>query len=119
MGTGTLLPSRENNALEDLFALGGVSSFKGYRNSFFRSRAYGFSECMLEWQAISSTAFQAFYQPGIYRARSPEHGWKKVYSYGLGISQYRERWNISIYYARNSNASFLEGLLHLNVKTVF
>lgn len=118
-GTGTLLPSRENNALEDLFALGGVSSFKGYRNSFFRSRAYGFSECMLEWQAISSTAFQAFYQPGIYRARSPEHGWKKLYSYGLGISQYRERWNISIYYAMNSNASFLEGLLHLNVKTLF
>jgi outer membrane protein assembly factor BamA len=118
-GAGTLLPSRENHELEDLFSLGGVDSFKGYRNGFFRSRAYGYSECMLEWQAANSTAFQAFYQPGIYRARAPEHGWKEINSYGLGISQYRDRWNISIYYAMNLESSFLEGLLHLNVKTLF
>lgn len=119
MEASTLLPSKNNYAIEDLFSLGGADSFKGYRNSFFRSRAYGYSECLLEWQAISSTAFQIFYQPGLYRARSPEHGWKRIYSYGLGISQYRDRWNVSIYYAMNSQTSFLDGLLHLNVKTLF
>lgn len=119
MNMGTLLPKNRDFAIDELFELGGVESFKGYRKGFFRSRAYGWSECLFEWQAVSETAFQIFYQPGIYRARTPEHGWKKIYSYGLGLSQYRDRWNISIYYALRPDASFLEGLLHLNVKTLF
>lgn len=119
ISSGALLPVKRDFAIENLFELGGVESFKGYRKGFFRSRAYGWSECLFEWQTVSETAFQIFYQPGIYKARSPEHGWKDVYSYGLGLSQYRDRWNISIYYALHSAAPFLEGLLHLNVKTVF
>ena len=112
------LPSQDY-PLMDLMDLGGVETLKGYRKAFFKTRAYGFTEFQLEWQSKTNTSFLIFYQPALYRARFPEHGWKSVYSYGLGIAQYRERVQFSIYYALNPGVSFLDALLHFSVKTLF
>ena len=115
----TLFPTDKKFKAEDLFYIGGVQSFKSLRPDFFKTRAYGFAECALRFTGLPLTAFEIFYQPGLYRAQSPEHGWKEIHQYGLGIIQYRKTFAISVYYAKQKEFSFSEGLLHLGVKVLF
>ncbi len=117
--TGTILPTNRKYGLEDLYSLGGIESLKGYRPAFFRTRAYGATELDLQWQGLSQTAFHLFFQPALHRARNPEHGWMDTYSYGFGLTQYRESWSVSLYYAMNKGGDPLNGLLHLGVKSLF
>ncbi len=116
---GTVLPTNEKFSAAELYPLGGIELLKGYRYGFFRSRAYGVTEMNLSWRALSHTAIQAFFQPALHRARAPEHGWIDTYSYGIGLTQYRESWNVSLYYALNAEADILDGLLHFGVRTLF
>jgi outer membrane protein assembly factor BamA len=116
---GTLLPTGKDYELEDLYSLGGINDIKGYRPGFFRSRAYGATEADLQWQGLPKTAFHLFFEPALHRARAPEHGWADTYSYGLGLTQYRESWSISLYYALHKGSDPLGGLLHFGVKSLF
>jgi outer membrane protein assembly factor BamA len=116
---GTILPTNKDYGLEDLYSLGGIDNLKGFRPGFFRSRAYGATEMDLQWQGLPKTAFHLFFQPALHRARSPEQGWVDSYSYGLGLTQYRESWSVSLYYAMNKGEDPLNGLLHLGVKSLF
>ncbi len=116
---GTLLPTSEHFSAKDLFLLGGANSWKGFRPNFLRTRAFGNAEYAVSFQGIPHTAIEAFYQPGIYRHLAPAHGWKTEHQYGLGITQYRSSFSISVYYALRPRLSFEEGLLHLSVKTLF
>ena len=71
---GTLLPSSGAFAREDLFALGGINSFKGMMYGFARTRAYGFSQAALLWQDGYDLSIELFYQPGLYRRMRPWMG---------------------------------------------
>lgn len=116
---GTLLPTDRNFDRSELFSLGGMDNLKGYRPGFFRTRAYGISEMDLQWRAIEKTAFHGFFEPALYRAQAPDHGWANSFSYGLGISQYRGYWSFSLFYALHQGAEPLDGLLHFGVKALF
>lgn len=116
---GYLYPTNADFAANDLFSLGGVHSWKGFRPEFLKTRAYGNAEFALRYQGLARTAFEAFYEPGLYRGRYPEHGWIAEHQYGLGIVQYRDSFSVSIYYALRPGVSLEEGLLHLGVKTLF
>ena len=96
-----------------------MTDLKGFRNGFFRTRAYGIAEMNLQWRALESTAFHLFFEPALHRARTPAHGWEDSYSYGVGISQYRGYWSFSLYYALRNGKDPLDGLLHFGVKTLF
>lgn len=116
---GTLLPTDGSFTRADLFSLGGIESLKGYRPGFFRTRAYGVTEADLQWRALERTAFHVFFEPSLHRALPPGHGWVDTYGYGFGISQYRNSWSFSLYYAMHSGADPLDGLLHFGVKALF
>lgn len=116
---GTLLPSNRHFHREDLFELGGVENLKGYRPGFFRTRAYGITELDLQWRILNATALHGFFLPGLHRAESPAHGWSDTYSYGVGISQYRNYWSFSLFYALHLGNDALDGLLHFGVKALF
>lgn len=116
---GTLLPTNHPFDRRDLFALGGMESLKGYRPGFFRTRAYGITEADVQWRALEKTAFHLFFEPALHRAQSPEHGWLDTYSYGIGISQIRNAWSFSLYYALHRGADPLDGLLHFGIKALF
>lgn len=116
---GYLYPTNNDFDVNDLFSLGGVNSWKGYRPDFLKTRAYGNAEFAIRFQGIERTAFEAFYEPGLYRGRYPEHGWLAVHQYGLGIVQFRDSFSVSVFYALRPGVSPEEGLLHLGVKTLF
>ncbi|MCF0215147.1 MAG: hypothetical protein HUK21_01580 [Fibrobacteraceae bacterium] len=116
---GGVFPTDGEYLRSDLFALGGLESFKGmqYRETY--SRSYGFSELALLWQDGYDLSLEIFYQPGLYRRMWPGHGWALQQSYGLGFTQYRENWSISIYYAMTNGKNYLDGILGFGVKTLF
>jgi len=116
---GTMLPSGGSFAREDLFALGGMDSFKGMMYRFMRTRAYGFSQMALLWQDGYDLSIEVFYQPGLYRRMAPFHGWAREHDYGLGFTQYRKSWSFSIYYALRNGCNYLDGVLGFGVKTLF
>lgn len=116
---GTLLPSNSMFAKEDLFALGGLDSFKGMQLRFLRTRAYGWSELAVLWQDGYNLSVELFYQPGIYRRLSPGHGWAREHDYGIGFTQYRKSWSVNLYYALRNGCDYLEGVLGFGVKTLF
>ncbi len=116
---GALLPSGGAFAREDLFALGGINSFKGMMYGFTRTRAYGFSQAALLWQDGYDLSIELFYQPGLYRRMNPFHGWAREHDYGIGFTQYRKSWSFSIYYALRNGCDYLDGVLGFGVKTLF
>lgn len=116
--SGTLLKTTTPFAEEDLFRLGGVDSWKGFRKDFLKTRAYGNTELGIRYQGLWNTAFELFYQPGLYRGTANE-GWLQEHQYGLGMIQYRSTFAISLYYAMRPDLSFEEGFLHLGVKALF
>ena len=116
---GTLLPSGGSFAREDLFALGGINSFKGMMYGFMRTRAYGFSQAALLWQDGYDLSIELFYQPGLYRRMRPFHGWAREHDYGIGFTQYRKSWSFSIYYALRNGCDYLDGVLGFGAKTLF
>lgn len=116
---GALLPSGGEFAREDLFALGGISSFKGMMYGLTRTRAYGFSQAALLWQDGYDLSIEIFYQPGLYRRMMPFHGWAREHDYGIGFTQYRKSWSFSIYYALRNGCDYLDGVLGFGAKTLF
>ena len=116
---GTMLPSGGSFAREDLFALGGMDSFKGMMYRFTRTRAYGFSQAALLWQDGYDLSIELFYQPGLYRRMAPFHGWAREHDYGIGFTQYRKSWSFSIYYALRNGCDYLDGVLGFGAKTLF
>ena len=116
---GALLPSGGSFAREDLFALGGINSFKGMMYGLTRTRAYGFSQAALLWQDGYDLSIELFYQPGLYRRMKPFHGWAREHDYGIGFTQYRKSWSFSIYYALRNGCDYLDGVLGFGAKTLF
>ncbi len=116
---GALLPSGGEFAREDLFALGGINSFKGMMYGLTRTRAYGFSQAALLWQDGYDLSIEIFYQPGLYRRMKPFHGWGREHDYGIGFTQYRKSWSFSIYYALRNGCDYLDGVLGFGAKTLF
>lgn len=116
---GGIFPTDASLKRADLFALGGLDSFKGMGYRFARTRAYGFSEAALLWQDGYDLSIELFYQPGLYRRLFPGHGWAREYNYGLGFTQYRGNWSINLYYALRNGCDYLEGILGFGVKTLF
>lgn len=116
---GYLYPTNKTFENRDLFSLGGVRSWKGFRPDFLKTRAYGNAEFAIRYQGLERTAFEAFYEPGLYHGSRPLHGWIAEHQYGLGVVQYRDSFSVSIYYALRPGLSAGEGLLHLGVKTLF
>lgn len=103
----------------DYFALGGMDSFRGMDVRFLRSRAYGYSEMALLWQFGYDLSIEAFYQPGLYRAFGPYHGWKREQDYGLAFTQYRGNWSVNLYYALRNGENYLDGIIGFGLKTLF
>lgn len=103
----------------DYFALGGMDSFKGMDVRFMRSRAYGYSEFALLWQDGYDLSIEAFYQPGLYRAFAPDHGWKREHDYGVAFTQYRGNWSVNLYYALRNGENYLDGIIGFGLKTLF
>ena len=116
---GTMLPSGGSFARDDLFALGGINSFKGMMYGFMRTRAYGFSQAAFLWQDGYDLSIELFYQPGLYRRMAPFHGWAREHDYGIGFTQYRKSWSFSIYYALRNGCDYLDGVLGFGAKTLF
>jgi hypothetical protein len=116
---GTMLPSEGSFARDDLFALGGIDSFKGMMYRFARTRAYGFSQVAFLWQDGYDLSIEVFYQPGLYRRMAPFHGWAREHDYGIGFTQYRKSWSFSIYYALRNGCDYLDGVLGFGAKTLF
>lgn len=116
---GAMLPSGGSFSREDLFALGGINSFKGMMYGFTRTRAFGFSEAALLWQDGYDLSIELFYQPGLYRRMKPFHGWAREQDYGIGFTQYRKSWSFSIYYALRNGCDYLDGVLGFGVKSLF
>ena len=116
---GAMLPSGGSFARDDLFALGGINSFKGMMYGFMRTRAYGFSQAAFLWQDGYDLSIELFYQPGLYRRIAPFHGWASEHDYGIGFTQYRKSWSFSIYYALRNGGDYLDGVLGFGVKTLF
>ena len=116
---GAMLPSGGAFTREDLFALGGINSFKGMMYAFARTRAYGFSQAALLWQDGYDLSIELFYQPGLYRRMKPFHGWAREHDYGIGFTQYRKSWSFSIYYALRNGCDYLDGVLGFGAKTLF
>jgi hypothetical protein len=92
---------------------------EGFRKDFIKTRSYGNTEVALRFQGLWQTAFEVFYQPGVYREMFPYHGWKTHHQYGLGIIQYRSSFAVSLYYALRPELDFEEGFLHLGIKALF
>ena len=103
----------------DYFALGGMNDFRGMDYRFVRSRAYGYSELAILWQDGYDLSIEAFYQPGLYRAFRPEHGWKREQDYGVAFTQYRGNWSVNLYYALRNGENYLDGIIGFGLKTLF
>ena len=116
---GGIFPSDGNLKRTDLFALGGMDSFKGMGYQAVRTRAFGFGELALLWQDGYDLSIEAFYQPGLFRRMSPEHGWTNEQDYGIAFTQYRKNWSINLYYAMRNGCNFLDGIIGFGVKTLF
>ena len=116
---GTMLPSGGAFARDDMFALGGLDSFKGMMYRLVRTRAYGFSQAAFLWQDGYDLSIEVFYQPGLYRRMAPFHGWAREHDYGVGFTQYRKSWSFSIYYALRNGCDYLDGVLGFGAKTLF
>ncbi len=102
----------------DLFALGGMNSFKGVEYQMVRTRAYGYSELALMWQDGYDLSIEGFYMPGLYRPAT-NHGWTREQDYGLAFTQYRKNWSVNFYYALRNGESYLDGIVGVGVKTLF
>lgn len=116
---GGIFPSGATLRRTDLFALGGPGDFKGMQYRMLRSRAYGLSEFALLWQDGYDLSIEAFYQPGLYRRLAPDHGWAREQGYGIGFTQYRNNWSVSLYYALRNGCDYLDGIIGFGVKTLF
>lgn len=116
---GGIFPTDADLGHMDLFELGGPESFKGMACNFVRAAAFGFSELALMWQDGYDLSIEVFYQPGLYRNRSPWHGWAREQNYGVGFTQYRKNWSVSLYYALRNACNYLDGILGFGVKTLF
>lgn len=116
---GGILPTGAILDRLDYFALGGMDSFRGMDVRFMRSRAYGYSEMALLWQYGYDLSIEAFYQPGLYRAFAPEHGWKREQDYGVAFTQYRGNWSVNLYYALRNGENYLDGIIGFGLKTLF
>lgn len=116
---GGIFPSGATLRRSDLFALGGPGDFKGMQYRMLRSRAYGLSEFALLWQDGYDLSIEAFYQPGLYRRLAPGHGWAREQGYGIGFTQYRNNWSVSLYYALRNGCDYLDGIIGFGVKTLF
>lgn len=113
-----MLPS-EDYAPAYLYAIGGRDDFRALRPRSIRTRAYGISEVDLQWLGIAQSAAHLFFQPGVYRDRSPGHGWQRVWGYGVGFEQARGSVAVSLYYTLYQEIGLDEGLLNLSVKSYF
>lgn len=116
---GGIFPTDATLDRLDYFALGGMDSFRGMDVRFLRSRAYGYSEMALLWQFGYDLSIEAFYQPGLYRAFWPYHGWKREQDYGLAFTQYRGNWSVNLYYALRNGENYLDGIIGFGLKTLF
>ncbi|MCQ2124620.1 MAG: BamA/TamA family outer membrane protein [Fibrobacter sp.] len=116
---GGIFPSDGNLKRTDLFALGGMDSFKGMGYQAVRTRAFGFGELALLWQDSYDLSIELFYQPGLYRRSGAEHGWAREQDYGIAFTQYRKNWSINLYYAMRNGCNFLDGVIGFGVKTLF
>ena len=116
---GGIFPTDADLDRFDYFVLGGMDSFKGMDVRFMRSRAYGYSEFALLWQDGYDLSIEAFYQPGLYRAFAPEHGWKREHDYGIAFTQYRGNWSVNLYYALRNGENYLDGIIGFGLKTLF
>ena len=116
---GGIFPTDADLDRFDYFALGGMDSFKGMDVRFMRSRAYGYSEFAILWQDGYDLSIEAFYQPGLYRAFKPEHGWKREQDYGVAFTQYRGNWSVNLYYALRNGENYLDGIIGFGLKTLF
>lgn len=116
---GGIFPTDADLDRFDYFALGGMDSFKGMDVRFMRSRAYGYSEFALLWQDGYDLSIEAFYQPGLYRAFVPDHGWKREHDYGVAFTQYRGNWSVNLYYALRNGENYLDGIIGFGLKTLF
>lgn len=116
---GGIFPPDASLERFDYFALGGMDSFRGMDVRFLRSRAYGFSEFAILWQDGYDLSIEAFYQPGLYRAFPPDHGWKREQDYGVAFTQYRGNWSVNLYYALRNGESYLDGIIGFGLKTLF
>lgn len=116
---GGIFPSDAALKRTDLFALGGMNSFKGMGYQAVRTRAYGYSELAVMWQDGYDLSIELFYQPGLYRRSGAEHGWANEQDYGIAFTQYRKNWSINLYYAMRNGCNFLDGIIGFGVKTLF
>lgn len=116
---GGIFPSDAALKRTDLFALGGMNSFKGMEYQMARTRAYGYSELAVMWQDGYDLSIELFYQPGLYRRSGAEHGWAREQDYGIAFTQYRKNWSINLYYAMRNGCNFLDGIIGFGVKTLF
>lgn len=116
---GGIFPSDAALKRTDLFALGGMNSFKGMEYQMARTRAYGYSELAVMWQDGYDLSIELFYQPGLYRRSGAEHGWANEQDYGIAFTQYRKNWSINLYYAMRNGCNFLDGVIGFGVKTLF
>ena len=116
---GGIFPTDASLERFDYFALGGMDNFRGMDYRFVRSRAYGYSEFALLWQDGYDLSIEAFYQPGLYRAFVPDHGWKREQDYGLAFTQYRGNWSVNLYYALRNGENYLDGIIGFGLKTLF
>lgn len=116
---GGIFPTDATLDRLDYFALGGMDSFRGMDVRFMRSRSYGYSEVALLWQYGYDLSIEAFYQPGLYRALAPGHGWKREHDYGVAFTQYRGNWSVNLYYALRNGENYLDGIIGFGLKTLF
>lgn len=116
---GGIFPTDATLDRLDYFALGGMDSFRGMDVRFVRSRSYGYSEVALLWQYGYDLSIEAFYQPGLYRALAPGHGWKHEHDYGVAFTQYRGNWSVNLYYALRNGENYLDGIIGFGLKTLF
>ncbi|MCQ2092435.1 MAG: BamA/TamA family outer membrane protein [Fibrobacter sp.] len=116
---GGIFPSDAALKRTDLFALGGMNSFRGMEYQMVRTRAYGYSELALLWQDGYDLSIELFYQPGLYRRSGTEHGWAREQDYGIAFTQYRKNWSFNLYYALRNGCNFLDGIIGFGVKTLF
>ncbi len=116
---GGIFPTDATLDRLDYFALGGMDSFRGMDVRFVRSRSYGYSEVALLWQYGYDLSIEAFYQPGLYRALAPGHGWKREHDYGVAFTQYRGNWSVNLYYALRNGENYLDGIIGFGLKTLF
>ena len=116
---GGIFPTDASLDRFDYFELGGMDSFRGMDVRFARSRAYGYSEFAILWQDGYDLSIEAFYQPGLYRAFRPEHGWKREQDYGVAFTQYRGNWSVNLYYALRNGENYLDGIIGFGLKTLF